>query len=76
MAELITYIARKLVDNPDAVWVETTEQDGAVVLRLHVAEDDIGKVVGRQGRVAKALRSIVKAGGVREHQRLLLEIVG
>ena len=75
MAELLEYLARQLVDEPDAVRVETAEEDGTVVLRLHVAQDDIGKVIGRQGRLARALRGIVRAGASRPHQRVLLEIV-
>ena len=75
MAELLAYLARQLVDEPDAVRVETAEEDGTVVLRLHVAQDDIGKVIGRQGRLARALRGIVRAGASRPHQRVLLEIV-
>jgi uncharacterized protein len=75
VAELLEYLARQLVDEPDAVRVETAEEDGAVVLRLHVADDDIGKVIGRQGRLARALRGIVRAGASRPHQRVLLEIV-
>lgn len=75
MAELLEYLARQLVDEPDAVRVETAEEDGAVVLRLHVAQDDIGKVIGRQGRLARALRGIVRASASRPHQRVLLEIV-
>jgi predicted RNA-binding protein YlqC (UPF0109 family) len=75
VAELLEYLARQLVDEPDAVRVETAEEDGTVVLRLHVAQDDIGKVIGRQGRLARALRGIVRAGASRPHQRVLLEIV-
>ena len=75
MAELLAYLARALVDEPDAVRVEQAEEDGALVLRLHVAPDDVGKVIGRQGRVARALRTIVRAGAVRERRRVLLEIV-
>jgi uncharacterized protein len=75
VAELLEYIARRLVDEPDAVRVETVEEDDAVVLRLHVAEGDVGKVIGRQGRIARALRTVVRAGGVREQRRVLLEIV-
>jgi uncharacterized protein len=75
VAELLEYLARQLVDQPDAVRVETAEEDGAVVLRLHVAQDDIGKVIGRQGRLARALRGIVRASAARPHQRVLLEIV-
>lgn len=75
MEELLEYLARNLVDKPDEVRVERTERDGAVVLRLHVAEDDIGKVIGRQGRIARALRTLVRASGGRQHERALLEIV-
>ena len=75
MAELLAYLARSLVDEPEAVRVEQAEEDGALVLRLHVAPDDVGKVIGRQGRVARALRTIVRAGGARERRRVLLEIV-
>jgi predicted RNA-binding protein YlqC (UPF0109 family) len=75
VAELLDYLARSLVDEPDAVRVEQVEEDGALVLRLHVAPDDVGKVIGRQGRVARALRTIVRAGSVREGRRVLLEIV-
>jgi uncharacterized protein len=73
--ELLAYLARSLVDEPEAVRVEQAEEDGALVLRLHVAPDDVGKVIGRQGRVARALRTIVRAGGARERRRVLLEIV-
>jgi uncharacterized protein len=75
VAELLDYLARSLVDEPDAVRVEQAEEDGALVLRLHVAPDDVGKVIGRQGRVARALRTIVRAGAARERRRVLLEIV-
>ena len=75
MAELLEWIARRLVDDPDAVRVETEERDDAIVFHLHVAPDDVGKVIGRQGRLARALRSIVRAGGARADRRFLLEIV-
>jgi predicted RNA-binding protein YlqC (UPF0109 family) len=75
LAELLTELARRLVDDPDAVRVEETERDGARVLQLHVAKDDVGKVIGRQGRIARALRTIVRAGAARQHQRVLVEIV-
>jgi uncharacterized protein len=76
LAELIAYLARQLVDEPDAVRVEEEEREGAIVLTLHVAQEDIGKVIGRQGRVARALRAIVRAGAARQRQRVLLEIAG
>ena len=75
MQELLEYLARNLVDRPDEVRVERTERDGAIVLRLHVAEDDIGKVIGRQGRIVRALRTLVRASGGHRHERALLEIV-
>ena len=77
MAELLAELARRLVDEPDAVRVEQVEgDDGSLVLRLHVAEGDVGKVIGRQGRIARALRTIVRAGGPGAGRRLQLEIVG
>ena len=75
MGELLEDLARRLVDEPDAVRVEQVEEDGVLVLRLHVAEDDRGKVIGRQGRIARALRTIVRAGSAREQRRVQLEIV-
>jgi predicted RNA-binding protein YlqC (UPF0109 family) len=74
VAELLDFLARRLVDEPDAVRVETEEADDALVLRLHVAPDDVGKVIGRQGRIARALRTVVRASAVRENRRVLLEI--
>jgi predicted RNA-binding protein YlqC (UPF0109 family) len=74
LVELVEYLARRLVDDPDAVRVEESEREGAVVLTLYVAQDDIGKVIGRQGRVARALRAVVRAGAARQRQRVLLEI--
>jgi uncharacterized protein len=76
LTELVAFLARKLVDQPQAVRVEQEERDDVLVVRLHVAPDDVGKVVGKQGRIARALRTIVRAGGVREGRRVLLEIDG
>lgn len=75
MAELLAELARRLVDDPDAVRVEEIEREGAHVLQLHVAKDDVGKVIGRQGRIARALRTIVRAGAARSNYRVLVEIV-
>jgi predicted RNA-binding protein YlqC (UPF0109 family) len=75
VADLLAYLARQLVDEPDAVSVQEVEREGAVVLELRVAQDDIGKVIGRQGRIARALRAVVRASGARSHRRVLLEIV-
>jgi predicted RNA-binding protein YlqC (UPF0109 family) len=74
LAELLEWLARRLVDEPDAVRVETEEREDAIVFHLHVAPDDVGKVIGRQGRMARALRSIVRAGGARADERYILEI--
>ena len=74
MAELVEYLARQLVDDPDAVRVDEEEREGVVVLTLHVSQEDIGKVIGRQGRVARALRAVVRAGAARQRRRVLLEI--
>ena len=75
--EVLAELARRLVDEPDAVRVEQVEvDDGSLVLRLHVAEGDVGKVIGRQGRIARALRTVVRAGGPNAGRRLQLEIVG
>jgi uncharacterized protein len=74
LAELVAEIARQLVDEPGQVRVETAEEDGALVLHLYVAPDDLGKVIGRQGRIARALRTLVRAGSIREGRRVLLKI--
>jgi hypothetical protein len=73
--ELLEYLARQLVDEPDAVRVERVEEDDTLLLRLHVAQDDLGRVIGRQGRIARALRTIVRASSARERRRVQLEIV-
>jgi len=72
--EFLLFVAQQLVDHPDEVRVERTERDGAVVLRLHVAADDVGKVIGRQGRIIRALRTVVRASGTKQGERRLLEI--
>jgi uncharacterized protein len=72
--ELVAWVARELVDDPQQVRVERVARDDAVVLRLHVAPEDIGKVIGRQGRMARALRALVRAASARSDTRLLLEI--
>jgi uncharacterized protein len=75
MAEIVEYLARRLVDAPDAVRVEQIERDDATVLQLWVAPDDVGKVIGRQGRIARALRTVVRASAARDERRLMLEIM-
>jgi predicted RNA-binding protein YlqC (UPF0109 family) len=74
-AELVEYLARRLVDEPDEVRVEEVDRDGDLVIELYVAKDDVGKVIGRQGRIARALRTVVRASAARRSGRTLLEIV-
>ena len=74
MQDLLQDLARRLVDDPEAVRVEREDRDDVVVLRLYVAKDDVGKVIGRQGRIARALRQLVRAHSGRERKRVLLEI--
>ena len=75
VAELLAWLAKQLVDNPDAVRVEQVEREDATVLELYVAPEDRGKVIGRQGRLARALRTIVRASAARSRRRVVLEIV-
>jgi predicted RNA-binding protein YlqC (UPF0109 family) len=75
VAELLAYLARQLVDDPEAVEVEEVRREGSTVLQLRVAKDDVGQVIGRQGRIARALRAIVRASGARSHHRVVLEIL-
>ena len=76
MKELLEYLARELVDEPDEVTVEEFEEDdGTLVLELSVGDDDYGKVIGRGGRTANALRLVVKAAAVKEDRRVLVDIV-
>jgi uncharacterized protein len=74
-AELVAHLARGLVDDPEAVRVEEVERDDVLVIQLHVAPDEVGKVIGRQGRIARALRTIVRACAARSSRRIQLEIV-
>ncbi len=75
MEELLTYVARNLVDKPEEVRVVRTAREDAVVFELRVAPDDIGKMIGRHGRIVRALRTVVRAGGAKTGERTLLEIV-
>ncbi len=76
MQELLITIVKGLVENPDAVTVTVDEPDerGIVVYHLHVAEDDMGRVIGKQGRIAKAIRTVVKAGATRTGERVQVDI--
>ena len=76
MRELLVYLAQQLVDEPAKVEVEEFEEDdGTLVLELSVGDDDYGKVIGRGGRTAQALRTLVKAAAVKDNRRVLLDIV-
>lgn len=75
MKELIAFVARSLVDNPDEVHVSTFERDQSTVIELEVAEADLGKVIGRQGRTARALRTLLSAAGQNTRRRYTLDIL-
>lgn len=75
MVELVKFIAESLVDAPDQVQVDWVEGDEAVTIELRVAPEDMGKVIGKQGRIAKAIRTVVKAASAREKKRVLVEII-
>ena len=76
MKDLVEYLAKALVDSPDEVSVESFEEDdGTVVIELHVAEDDVGKVIGRNGRTVNALRTVIRAAAVRHERRVLVDVV-
>jgi predicted RNA-binding protein YlqC (UPF0109 family) len=75
MKELLEVIARYLVDSPDSVKVDETEKDGSTLLELKVAPDDMGKVIGKQGRIARAIRTVVKASAIHDDKRVIVEIV-
>ncbi|HEV8320055.1 MAG TPA: KH domain-containing protein [Myxococcota bacterium] len=75
MQELVAFVARALVDHPDAVEVTEVEERDATVLQLRVAAGDLGKVIGRGGRTARALRTLVSAAGSRARKRLVLDIL-
>ncbi|MDO5407272.1 MAG: KH domain-containing protein [Eubacteriales bacterium] len=74
MKELVEVIARALVDNPDEVVVTETEKDGETLIELKVASSDMGKVIGKQGRIAKAIRSVVKAAASKEEKKVVVDI--
>lgn len=75
MKELVEVIARALVDHPEEVSVNEKKEGRTTVLELHVADGDMGKVIGKQGRIAKALRSVVKAAAARENKKVVVDIV-
>ena len=75
MKELVETIAKALVDSPDEVVVTESETEREIVLQLHVAQEDMGKVIGKQGRIAKAIRSVVKAAASKEDRKVIVDIL-
>lgn len=75
MKELLEIIARSLVDYPDDVQVNEVEGENSLILELRVAGEDMGKVIGKQGRIAKAIRTVVKAAAVKENKKVVVEII-
>jgi predicted RNA-binding protein YlqC (UPF0109 family) len=75
MKELVRYLAESLVTNPDAVEIKESEIDGASMIELKVAKEDLGRIIGKQGRTAKSIRTLLNAAASRENRRVTLEIV-
>ncbi len=75
LKEILGYIVENLVDDPSGISIEQVEKDDVITLQLKVAENDMGKVIGRQGRIAKEIRAILKASGAREHKKVLVDIL-
>jgi predicted RNA-binding protein YlqC (UPF0109 family) len=75
MGELVEYIAKALVDNPDKVSIKEIEGDKSIIIELSVADEDMGQVIGKKGRIAKAVRTLVKAAATKENKRVIVEIV-
>ena len=74
MQELVTVLAKALVEKPEEVQVEAVEEEERTVLKLHVAQEDMGRVIGKQGRIAKAIRTIVKSAATREKKKVTVDI--
>ncbi len=72
--ELIDYVARSLIDHPEEMTLQEIDEEGVTVYQLHVAPRDIGKVIGRRGRVARAMRTLLKVASIQNHRRAILEI--
>lgn len=75
MGELVEYIAKSLVDNPEEVSVNEIEGSKSVIIELKVADEDMGKIIGKQGRIAKAIRTVVKAAAIKKNKRVVVEII-
>jgi hypothetical protein len=75
LKDILSYIVENLVENPDEVSIEQIEQEDTITLQLKVSESDMGKVIGRQGRIAKEIRTILKASGLKDHKKVLVDIL-
>ncbi len=75
MRELVEYLVKALVEKPDEVEVEEFEEDGELVLEVSVAEEDLGRVIGRGGRIANAIRTVARAAGTRDDRRIVVDIL-
>lgn len=75
MGEIVAYIAKSLVDNPEAVEVSETFGQQSIIIELKVAPGDMGKVIGKQGRIAKAIRTVVRAVATKENKKVIIEII-
>lgn len=75
MGDLVEFIAKSLVENPDEVEVNEVEGSQSVIIELKVAQEDMGRVIGKQGRIAKAMRTIVKAAAIKDNKRVVVEII-
>ena len=75
MKELVEFIAKELVDHPEDVFVTEVDKEGIMTLELRVHTDDMGKVIGKQGKIAKAIRTVVKAASMKENKKVHVEIV-
>lgn len=75
MRELLEFIAKSMVANPDAVEITVAEKETETVFKLHVAPEDMGKVIGKQGRIAKAIRTVMKAAASGENKRVIVDII-
>jgi uncharacterized protein len=75
LGELVEFIAKSLVDNPDEVQVNEVEGSQSIIIELKVADEDMGKVIGKQGRIAKAIRTVVKAAAIKDNKRVVVEII-
>ncbi|HHT50395.1 MAG TPA: KH domain-containing protein [Eubacteriaceae bacterium] len=75
MVKLVEVIAKALVDQPDAVEVKEVQGEQSIIIELKVAQEDMGKVIGKQGRIAKSIRTVVKAAAAKENKRVIVEII-